>query len=174
MKNLHAQQGIGLIEILVATLILAVAVLGFIALQYRSLEAANEAYYRTQAINVARDLAERMRANQFARTYYIQQLTYQEASTNTDPKAPTAPLGCLNSSPCDQKAFAEFDAAEIKFKAAQAAMQVAMQTCSGVSRQCIYIAWDDTLPKDGDEEHACTKDGVYVDGSRCVVMEAYE
>ncbi len=174
MKNLHPQQGIGLIEILVATLILAVAVLGFIALQYRSLEAANEAYYRTQAINVARDLAERMRANQFARDTYIQELTYSESSTDNPTQVNPPSSECLHPSKCDQASFAKFDVAEIKAKANQAAMQVAMQTCSGVNRQCIYISWDETLPIDGDDDVACTKDGVYVDGSRCVVMEAYQ
>lgn len=174
MKNLHPQQGIGLIEILVATLILAVAVLGFIALQYRSLEAANEAYYRTQAINVARDLAERMRANQFARDNYIQELTYNKASENPNPEENDPPAECFHPNQCDQASFAKFDVAEVKAKAAQAAMQVAMQRCSGVNRQCIYIAWDETLPLDGDDENACTKGGVYVDGSRCVVMEAYQ
>lgn len=36
------QKGVGLIEILVALLVLAIGVLGFVALQYRAVEATSE------------------------------------------------------------------------------------------------------------------------------------
>ncbi|MEG1640035.1 MAG: hypothetical protein RR284_03815, partial [Ruthenibacterium sp.] len=49
-----------LFEALVALLILAVGVLGFVALQYRAIEASSEGANRVQAINLARDLAEKI------------------------------------------------------------------------------------------------------------------
>ena len=58
MISNRSQRGVGLMEVLVALLILAIGILGFIALQYRSLDATTEATYRVQAINLARDLAE--------------------------------------------------------------------------------------------------------------------
>jgi type IV pilus assembly protein PilV len=178
MMSLQAQRGVGLIEVMVAALILAVAVLGFIALQYRSLDAANEAYYRTQAMNVARDLAERIRANQFAQETYLKELTYSKPSDlpaqRESGEGAVTPSTCM-SSVCTDKQFASADVNEIKAKAQEVGMQVAMQACSGVQRHCIYIAWDDTLPKDGtEEEKSCTSDGTYIAGSRCIVMEAYE
>lgn len=166
----NAQRGVGLMEVMVAALILAVAVLGFIALQYRSLNAANEAYYRTQAMSVARDLAERIRANQFAQATYLEQLS-DSAGTETTPPATTT--ACMAST-CSKDQFAVADANEIKAKAQAVGMQVAMQKCSGVERNCIYIAWDETRPKEGDADIDCTRGGTYVDGSRCIVMEAYE
>lgn len=175
-----SQRGIGLIEVMVAALILAVAVLGFMALQYRSLEAANEAYYRTQAMSMARDLAERIRANQFAQSNYVEYLTYKKSEPAPEPddedEGIVMPTACTHTSTCNQEQFAYVDAMEIKAKAQDVGMQIAMQTCSGVARQCIYIAWDETLPKDGDPstEKVCTSGGTYVDASRCIVMEAYE
>jgi len=55
MKSLGHQRGMGMIEILVALLILAIGILGFIALQYRALEASAESTSRVQAITLARD-----------------------------------------------------------------------------------------------------------------------
>jgi type IV pilus assembly protein PilV len=45
MKN---QRGVGLMEVLVSLVILAIAVLGFAALQFRALDAVQEANDRTQ------------------------------------------------------------------------------------------------------------------------------
>ena len=73
IKN-NKQQGVGLIEVLVALLILAIGVMGFIALQYRAIEATAESGSRIQAINLARDLAERMRVNRGAEEVYAFQL----------------------------------------------------------------------------------------------------
>jgi len=56
MKTINYQRGVGLIEVLVAMLVLSIGVLGFIALQYRAVEATLESTYRVQAINIARDL----------------------------------------------------------------------------------------------------------------------
>ena len=63
MKNISSQHGVGLVEVLVALLILSVGVLGFVALQYRALEATAESGSRVQAIAIARDLSEKIRAN---------------------------------------------------------------------------------------------------------------
>ncbi|WP_252716491.1 type IV pilus modification protein PilV [Acinetobacter haemolyticus] len=57
------QKGVGLVEVLVALFLLAVAVLGFAALQLRAVDASLEASKQVLALTIARDLAERMRAN---------------------------------------------------------------------------------------------------------------
>ena len=58
------QKGMGLVEVLIALVILAIAVLGFSILQMRAVEASIEASKRVQGMNLAKDLAERIRANQ--------------------------------------------------------------------------------------------------------------
>lgn len=62
MKGLHSQQGVGLIEVLVAVLLLSVAVLGFSALQMRAITATDESLVRTKSMTIVRSLSEVMRA----------------------------------------------------------------------------------------------------------------
>ena len=57
------QKGVGLIEVIMSVLVLGLAVLGFITLQYRSLELASEALKKVEAVNLASNLAERMYVN---------------------------------------------------------------------------------------------------------------
>ena len=62
MKNIRSQNGVGLVEVLVAVLLLSVAVLGFSALQMRAISATDESLIRTKSLTVVRSLAETMRA----------------------------------------------------------------------------------------------------------------
>ena len=58
--------GLTMIEVLVTLVILSIGLLGMAALQLTGLRSANSSNYRTQAILLANDMAERMRANQAA------------------------------------------------------------------------------------------------------------
>lgn len=62
MSRLSQQIGVGLVEVLVAVLLLSVAVLGFSALQMRAISATDESLVRTKSLTVVRNLAEVMRA----------------------------------------------------------------------------------------------------------------
>lgn len=62
MNKLSSQSGVGLIEVLVAVLLLSVAVLGFSALQMRAISATDESLVRTKSLTIVRNLAEVMRA----------------------------------------------------------------------------------------------------------------
>ena len=62
MRYISHQQGVGLVEVLVAVLLLSVAVLGFSALQMRAIKATDESLIRTKSMTVVRNLAEAMRA----------------------------------------------------------------------------------------------------------------
>lgn len=57
------QKGFGLIEVLVALLILAIGLLGMASLQTTSLQQTTGSQARTQAILLAEDIVERIRAN---------------------------------------------------------------------------------------------------------------
>ncbi len=65
------QNGFGLIEILVALLILAIGLLGMASLQTASLQQTTGSQARTQAIFLAEDIVERIRANRPNRTAYV-------------------------------------------------------------------------------------------------------
>ena len=62
MNRLSYQHGVGLIEVLVAVLLLSIAVLGFSALQVRAVSATDESLVRTKSMTLVRNLAEVMRA----------------------------------------------------------------------------------------------------------------
>ncbi|WP_198411396.1 type IV pilus modification protein PilV [Marinimicrobium alkaliphilum] len=65
MKHSRKRQGgVGLIEVLVTVLILAVSLLTIAALQTRSLQYNHSAYLRSQANILAYDILDRMRINQ--------------------------------------------------------------------------------------------------------------
>ena len=61
-----AQRGFTLVEALVSVLIMSIGLLGVAALQTRSLGSTNTSSKRSQAILLAGDLADRMRANRVA------------------------------------------------------------------------------------------------------------
>jgi type IV pilus assembly protein PilV len=56
-------RGFTLVEVLVALLVLSVGMLGIAALYLDSLRASRAALYRTQAVTLASDIADRIRAN---------------------------------------------------------------------------------------------------------------
>jgi type IV pilus assembly protein PilV len=57
------QSGFSLLEVLIAVLVLGIGLLGFAALQISSISTGEEGYFRSQALIIAQDLADRMRAN---------------------------------------------------------------------------------------------------------------
>ena len=167
--NTHVhQKGVGLMEVLVALLVLALGVLGFVALQYRAVEASNEGEYRIQAINIARDVAEKIRVNRTAINAYTTGLSATGVTTLPAPN-------CFNGY-CNATQKASFDSALVQLSATRMGMTVNMMTCPGVEngRQCIYVAWGDTAATADGEDIDCTTDtGTYTPNSTCVVMEVY-
>ncbi len=61
--KISSQQGVGLIEVLVSLLLLAVAILGFSAMQLHAVQATDESTSRNRALTEMRAGAEMMRAN---------------------------------------------------------------------------------------------------------------
>ncbi|HLR18076.1 MAG TPA: type IV pilus modification protein PilV [Alcanivoracaceae bacterium] len=59
----HTQTGAGLIEVLVALLIMGIGVLGFMAMQLQALRSSDESFYRTQATVIAAEVAAHMTLN---------------------------------------------------------------------------------------------------------------
>lgn len=63
---LRRQQGVTLVEVLVTVVVLSIGLLGVAMLQLNSLNANHSAYMRSQAVNLAYDITDRMRANRQA------------------------------------------------------------------------------------------------------------
>lgn len=64
------QSGFTMVEVLVALVVLTIGLLGIAALYLNSLQSGRTAIYRTQAVNLASDLADRIRANRTAQAAY--------------------------------------------------------------------------------------------------------
>lgn len=63
-------RGFSLVEVMVALVVLSVGLLGIAALQGQGLGASRVAMYRTVAVNLAADMAERIRVNRLAGSVY--------------------------------------------------------------------------------------------------------
>jgi type IV pilus assembly protein PilV len=59
----HGQRGFGLVESLVALVVVSVGMIGIAVLYGQGLSASRTALNRTQAVNLAADMADRIRAN---------------------------------------------------------------------------------------------------------------
>jgi type IV pilus assembly protein PilV len=75
------QRGFNLVEVLVALVILAVGLLGIAALYLDSLRAGRTAIYRTQAVNLAADMGDRIRSNRNAVAGYATTFTTAAPAT---------------------------------------------------------------------------------------------
>lgn len=145
---INDQKGVGLIEVIASLVILAIAVMGFVALQYRTLEMASESLSRVEAINIARNLSERM---------YVSRASYKN---------------CLEDA-CTATGFAAQDWSAVQGIAEERGMDIGVFACPATNngRQCIYVAWGETSPEPG----SCTETDkfAYKSDAKCVVVEVF-
>lgn len=166
------QQGIGMIEVLVALLVLAVGVLGFSIVQLRAIEAAEEAVNKLNALNLARDVSERIRANPKFLKRYITKI-----NSNDKPIGATVCIQKELLIPCrTSEQFTDFDVDQILKIAMNQGMTIKIPNCHSTeksqSRPCIYIAWGETKAiEDTGDSKACTNAGNYLPKAQCVIME---
>lgn len=165
-----AQKGIGLVEVLVALLLLAVAVLGFSAMQMTAVKATDESLMRTRALTVMRGAAEMMRANADGIGAFKTALNGDITSvsnTDTDGQSITKNSCVIGGTPatCSIKQLAVRDALVVKQYASENEIKIGMATCpttritttddngdssttisEGQNRQCLIASWGDTDP----------------------------
>jgi type IV pilus assembly protein PilV len=102
---LSSEHGFSMVEVLVALVVLAVGMLGIASLHVVSLQSNGSAISRMQAVGLAGELADRIRANRNAGSAYA----YVAGSTNPEDQ------GCTNDAatadPCTAAEMAESDLA---------------------------------------------------------------
>lgn len=152
---IHHEAGFGLIEVLAAVLVLAVGVIGFAGLQMRAVQSSGDAYYRTQAMAIAQDLAERVRINN------TQMSTYLAASTWPD-TVDSAPTDCFEDD-CTPADMVAFDANSVVYSAQTLLPQglVKMEACQASAVNCIYVSWDGLQPTAGSTGQCVDANGKY-------------
>lgn len=133
--------GFTLVEVLVAMLLLAGGLLGLAGLQASSLSSNLSAYYRTQASELAYDLADRIRANRAGI------LNYTAILPSAAPENPA----CLTSSGCTSAQMANHDLFEWN-RTLVATLPSGTGTVNVVNGVfTITITWDDD--RDGDNNN---------------------
>lgn len=95
------ERGFTMVEMLVAMVVLAIGLLGIAALYLDSLRAGRTAIFRTQAVNLAADMADRIRSNRAAG------LDYDAAYTDT----PVEVAACATTAGCTPQELALSDLA---------------------------------------------------------------
>lgn len=172
------QKGMGLIEVLVALLLLAVAVLGFSAMQMRAIKATSETLVRSDALVIIRNISEDMRLypNHAQKTAYITAIN----SGNT-----RVTKNCLTAK-CTEREQLQYNAAQVTKLAVDSNIQLGAAWCpstdqervNNLRRVCLITSWNDTKAimesKDKSDDKACTDEqGTYKPGATCFVMESY-
>ncbi|MCX7098669.1 MAG: type IV pilus modification protein PilV [Methylococcales bacterium] len=96
---MNKNTGFTLIEVLVSIMVLSIGLLGLAGLLATSLKSNQSAYNRSQAAQLAYDLADRMRTNIGGMNTYI----------TIDPADAAAQAACLTTAGCSQSEMAEND-----------------------------------------------------------------
>ncbi len=161
LLNSKRQAGIGMIEVLMAVLVVAIGVLGYAGLQLRALDSTNQAYARSQATLLAQAVVERILANPSSYAYYID-------PNNWPTDAPAAQLDqTCHTGDCTPAGIAAWDVSQLRWQTWNLlpAGRVDVSPCVGSQLQCVRVSWNETLPSE------CEDATGVVSGVDCFVVE---
>ncbi|MES1965638.1 type IV pilus modification protein PilV [Psychrobacter sp. AH5] len=188
MRYLVNQRGVGLVEVMVALLLLAVAVLGFSAMQMTAVKATDESLMRTRALTIMRGGAEAMRANSSGTSAFKAAVNGDSDTITVDGVAITKESCIINTAQapsiansCTINQLATRDGLLLKSYATENDINVGLvpDGCPGTSgnqeRQCFVASWGDTTValSDSDANACANGNGTYKNGAECFIMEAY-
>lgn len=159
------QQGAGMIEVLVAVLVVAIGVIGYAGMQLTALRSSDDAARRTLATLIASDALERMLINPNATLTYLDTDNWPAGAQAPGSAFPTACLGTQ----CDPAALAQADIDQLSWAAAQllpVGRVAASNDCTGVpSASCVVVSWDGVAPAE------CLAGGAVDAEPSCLVLE---
>ncbi len=188
MRQLVSQRGVGLVEVMVALLLLAVAVLGFSAMQMTAVKATDESLMRTRALTIMRGGAEAMRANSAGINAFkaavngdADSITIDGATITKDSCVKNTAGAPAPTDSCTIDQLATRDGLLMKSYAEDNDINVGLvpNGCPGTSgnqeRQCFVASWGDTTValSDSDANACANENGTYKNGAECFIMEAY-
>ena len=163
MRVRETQKGVGLVEVLVAMILLSIGILGFVALQIRATTATTEGLKRGDAMILMQGLAERMRLN-----------------TNGNYLLAAADMSCNGTKYCTADERAKDDRYTFEQQALNNNMKLGTIRCpltsSRQARVCIITAWDNTNATQGtDADSDCidSSNGQYFATAHCMLLEGY-
>lgn len=136
-----ASRGMSLVEVMVAVLVLGIGVMGYAALQVRSVRMSEDTYSRSQAMAIAQDAVERIRAN-------LNSLgDYYSANWGAAPTAPANACSYTGAAPaaCTPAQLAAEDIFQLKTIARSMLPtgSISVQSCDQLT--CVIVAWNETV-----------------------------
>ncbi len=165
------QKGVGLIEVMVALLLLTVAVLGYTALQGRAIQATNESFERSQSLVMMRNIAEKIHANPSAIETYEE--SFNEPYASSSAPGEKCGLDGLATELCSPEQLAAVESYNLKSKLQGYDFQIQMHPCPNTGgtgtdaadnimfSYCLISAWGETTPTIGtDGETDCLTERV--------------
>lgn len=180
MKTNKSQMGIGLIEVMVALLLLTVAMLGYTALQGKAIQATNESFERSQSLVMMRNIAEKIHSNPFAIETYENEIN--NVSSSTVPSTQCGLNGVEVTKLCTATELAVAESYRIKLDLQSYDFQIQMHPCpntGGIGTDaatnimysyCLISSWGETTPTIGtDDDVNCLTERVIDDND---VVEA--
>ena len=143
------QRGVGMIEILVALLILSIGVLGYAGLQLRALGSTNESHFRVQAMAIAQDMAERIPVNPESLAIYSSAGSWSQAAF-ADRSMPAGWNQCVTGS-CNTASVAQWDILQARYQAWTLLPngRISANACAA-NLVCITVGWNDADPTNCD------------------------
>lgn len=167
---MNKSKGMSLIEVLVALLVFAVGIVGFAALQLKSVRQIEETYSRSQAMSIAHDFIERARVNfsEESKEYYETASSWSGLLND--------PGSCVvtgerpeNTDACTSRKMAEADVYEVRTSVATLLLNGRMSFAECESVYCVTVAWGETSLADCDQ--GSFADGERQSDSHCIKVE---
>lgn len=129
----HRQHGFSLLEVLIALLVLAIGLLGLATLQTVGIKFNQESYLRSQAVLIAYDVIDRIRANPVAKSAG----SYDSVAASATYTAPT----CTGAVDCTTSDIATYDLANWKARIAAALPMGTGEISTSGTRRTITVTW---------------------------------
>lgn len=143
-RSARLQRGVGMIEILVAILVLSIGVLGYAGLQLNALGSAEDAHNRTQALAIAQDVVERVAANPDGWDLYVDAAKWPDAGLSN--AIPGSWGDCLGAQ-CNASAMADWDIEQIRWLASNTLPNgrvFVADDCNASGILCVNVGWNET------------------------------
>lgn len=195
MSRFNHQRGVGLVEVMVALLLLTVAILGYSALQGQAIKVTNESLERAQSLVMMRNIAEKIHANPSAIETYAAGLNASDTSTASGTQCGLD--GVAVTALCSPEELAEAESHNLKTELQNYDFQIQMHPCPNTGgtgadvasnimySYCLISAWGATTPTIGtDSDIDCLTErvidennnvdevgGSYYPKATCMMME---
>jgi|TARA_R110002073_G_scaffold336542_1_gene534907 type IV pilus assembly protein PilV len=141
----NSQHGAGMIEVLVALLVMSIGILGYAGLQLRALDSANQSHFRTQAAAIAQSVVERISVNPGATARALYQSPGGWDQSDMTKSKPSGWDTCINAV-CTQAQIAAWDILQSRWLAWSLLPNGHVSTTACDSLTCVVVAWNDATP----------------------------